>query len=174
MMVNPTSYTPLLSVIAKGESRGNYNAHFGSVANNTTIFTDMTVNEVLHWQSDYVAQGSPSNAVGRYQIIKPTLEGLVSELKLTGEEKFDQPLQDKLAIALLERRGSIQYIKGELSTEDFAHNLSKEWAALPRMVGDNPEASYYAGDGLNASLISSGEITTAVRQFSALQTSALR
>lgn len=164
-MINPAAYQSLLTVIAEGESRGNYNAYFGSVANNTTDFTAMTVDEVLEWQTDYVAQGSPSNAVGRYQIIRPTLLGLVDELNLSGSEIFNEALQDKMAIALLERRGLIEFVRGDLSLEDFGHNLSKEWAALPRITGNNPEASYYAGDGLNASLISTGAVIEALRTF---------
>ena len=165
VMINPTAYAPLLDVIATGESRGNYKAYYGNVANNTTDITGMTVNEVLEWQTNYVAQGSPSSAVGRYQIIQPTLLGLVDELELNGNEQFNEALQDRLAIALLERRGSIDFIKGDLTHQTFAHNLSKEWAALPRIIGDNPEASYYAGDGLNESHISSAEITAAIGQF---------
>ena len=41
-----------------------------------------------------------------------------------------------------------------LRREEFAHNLSKEWAALPKAVGKNPEQSYYAGDGLNKARLS--------------------
>src|SRR5690606_30491407 len=108
-MINPAAYKPLLDVIAKGESRGNYNAHFGSVSNQSTDFTSMSLAEVLTWQTDYVAQGNPSNAVGRYQIIQPTLQWLIDELQLDTGVIFDEALQDKLAITLIERRGSIDF-----------------------------------------------------------------
>lgn len=164
-MINPAAYTPLLNVIADGESRGNYNAYFGNAANQEITFTNMSIADVLNWQTDYVRQGSASNAVGRYQIIQPTLQGLVDELDLAPETVFSEPLQDKLAITLLERRGSIEFIKGSVSTEEFAHNLSKEWAALPQVVGENPDDSYYAGDGLNKAQINKAEVLEAVDAF---------
>jgi conjugal transfer mating pair stabilization protein TraG len=156
--IDPAAYTPILNTIAKGESEGNYNAYFGNAANATIRFTDMSVGEVLAWQQEYVHSGSPSSAVGRYQIIRPTLTGLVQELGLDPAVRFDKTLQDRLAIALLERRGSEAYVGQKLSREQFAANLAREWAALPKVIGDNPEQSYYAGDGLNASRVSIGAV----------------
>ncbi|PLS82068.1 hypothetical protein CYG49_00330, partial [Candidatus Saccharibacteria bacterium] len=116
-------YSVLLDTIARGESKGNYNAYFGN-ANNTTIqFTKMKVGEVLAWQRDYVAKGSPSNAVGKYQIIQPTLEGLVRQLEIDHNQIFDEALQDRMAVALLERRGAEEFFDKEISREQFAHNL---------------------------------------------------
>jgi conjugal transfer mating pair stabilization protein TraG len=165
-----TAYSPLLDMIATAESRGNYNAHFGNAANQTVRFTDMTIADVLQWQNDFVQAGNPSSAVGRYQFIQPTLQGLVSELQLNPNDRFDETTQNKLAIALLERRGSIDFIDGKVSETDFAHNLSKEWAALPKVIGNAPEASYYDGDGLNKSLVDSKTSLAAVEQFKQLAT----
>lgn len=163
--IHPSAYAPLLAVIAEGESRGNYNAYFGNAANKEMDFTRMTVAEVLAWQANYVKEGSPSSAVGRYQIIQPTLETLIKELNLTTNELFDKALQDKLAITLMERRGSIEFIKRSVSAEEFAHNLSREWAALPRVTGESPEESYYAGDGLNKALVSRSAVLRAIEEF---------
>lgn len=165
IMINPIAYTPLLNVIAEGESRGNYNAHFGNAANQKTTFTTMSLAEVLAWQTEYIKQGNASSAVGRYQIIQPTLKGLIDEYSLDTKLIFDKALQDKLAIALMERRGSIDFIKGKLSKEEFAHNLSQEWAALPRVTGDAPNDSFYAGDGLNRALVSPEQILKAIEAF---------
>jgi muramidase (phage lysozyme) len=152
--VDPAVYTPLLDVIAQGESSGNYNAYYGNPANAAVRFTEMSVDEVLRWQEEYVRQGSPSSAVGRYQIVRPTLVKLVRELRLGPAAQFDASMQDRLAVALLERRGSTAYVEEKLSREQFAANLAQEWAALPRITGPNPGHSYYAGDGLNESRIS--------------------
>jgi len=160
-----TAYAPLLEVIAQAESKGNYNAYFSNASNKEVDFTKMSIAEVIQWQKDFVANGNASNAVGRYQIIQPTLEGLVSELKLNPNERFDETLQNRLAITLMERRGSVAFIDNKLSTEEFAHNLSKEWAALPRIVGEAPESSYYAGDGLNKSLVDTQTSLSAVESF---------
>ena len=125
-------------------------------------FTSMTVGEVLIWQKQFVEQGSPSSAVGRYQFINSTLRGLMNELGIDESVKFDAPLQDRLAVALLERRGIRDYVDNKISREVFAHNLSKEWAALPRAIGDNPEQSYYAGDGLNKAQLSLDEVYASI------------
>lgn len=167
LTANPESYKPLLNLIAGVESGGNYNAHFSNSRNDSVKFTDMSIAEVMQWQKDFVAQGSPSSAVGRYQIISTTLNGLVSELNIEPTQKFDPPTQDKMAIALLERRGGEQYVNQELSPEEFAANLAKEWAALPKVVGDNPEQSYYAGDGLNKSHVKPEKVLKAIEPIEA-------
>jgi muramidase (phage lysozyme) len=160
--IDPTAYTPLLNTIAKGESNGNYNAYFGNAANTTLRFTNMTLGEVLHWQEEYVRQGSASSAVGKYQIVRPTLAGLVRQLQLDLQAPFDEALQDRLAIALLERRGALAFAEKKLTREQFAANLAQEWAALPKVTGSNPNESYYAGDGLNKSNISIDEVYKAL------------
>ena len=162
LSVNPDSYKPLLGLIGKVESNDNYNAHFGNSQNNQVRFTDMSIAEVLDWQKQFVAQGSPSSAVGRYQIINGTLEGLVDQLGIKKDQKFDEPTQDAMAIALLERRGANEYVNQELTKEQFAANLAKEWAALPKVIGSNPEQSYYAGDGLNKSRVEPNEVIKAI------------
>lgn len=163
--IAPAAYTPLLEVIAKVESRGNYNAHFGNASNQELKFTDMTIADVLEWQKRFVEAGNASSAVGRYQIISPTLAGLVKQLDIDTKERFDEAMQNRLAIVLMERRGSIDFVKNKLSAENFAHELSKEWAALPKVIGDSPENSFYAGDGLNRSLVDSKTSLAAIQEF---------
>ncbi len=167
LTVDTTSYAPLLQLIARVESKGNYNAHFGDAHNTKIDFTQMSITEVTKWQADYVQQGSPSNAVGKYQIISTTLDGLVRQLKLDPRQKFDQATQDKMAVALLERRGAEKYINKELTREQFAANLAMEWASLPKVIGQNPGDSYYASDGLNKSLIGVDEVLRAIEPIRA-------
>lgn len=152
-IADPRTYNQLLQLIAQVESGDNYNAYYGNARNTKIKFTEMSIAEVLDWQDKFVASGNPSSAVGRYQIINTTLADLVKTLDIDSSQKFDKSTQDQLAAALMERRGLQQYVNNELSPEQFAANLAKEWAALPRIIGDNPEASYYAGDGLNHSRI---------------------
>ncbi len=164
-IINPGAYAPLLSTIAKGESSGNYNAYYGQADNQSPRFTDMTIAQVLQWQEEFVRQGNPSSAVGKYQIVRPTLEGLVRQLNLDTSLKYDEAMQDRLAITLLERRGSVQFVDKKLSREEFAANLAQEWAALPKVVGSNPHESFYAGDGLNHSRVSVQEMLGAISEF---------
>ena len=160
--VDPVSYQPLLQLIAEAESSDNYNAHFGNTDSTNPLFTDMSIAQVITWQSEYIARGNPSNAVGRYQIISPTLIDLVQQLQIDTNEKFDQAMQDRMAVALLDRRGGVHYVNNRLSRTQFAASLSQEWAALPKTIGANPEVSYYAGDGLNASRVSIDSLLGAI------------
>lgn len=164
-IISPKAYESLLNTIAKGESRDNYNAYFGNAGNTELRLTQMSVGEVLHWQEAYVKSGSPSSAVGRYQIIRPTLLGLVEQLKVDHGEIFDEMMQDKMAITLLERRGSVEFVHKKLSRDEFAASIAREWAALPKVIGNNPEQSYYASDGLNKSNITINEVYDALEQF---------
>ncbi len=163
MQDTPNIYADgLLDTIAQAESRSNYNAYFGNPNNTKVEFTSMTVGEVLGWQEKFVQQGNPSSAVGRYQFIDSTLKGLVKETDTSEAEIFDKELQDKLAFELLERRGIREYVDEKINRETFAHNLSKEWAGLPKVFGDNPEQSYYAGDGLNKAQVNIDEVLEAI------------
>lgn len=165
--VDVRSYQPLLQLIARAESKGNYNAYFGNAHNTKVRFTDMTIREVLAWQAEYVAKGSPSSAVGRYQFLNTTLESLVNEHNIDMSTKFNEGTQDTLAAHLLERRGGEAYVNQELSKQDFAANLAKEWASLPIVKGVHPEKSYYEGDGLNKALVAPKEVLRAVDEVRA-------
>ena len=70
-----------------------------------------------------------------------------------------------MAIALMERRGAVDFANDKISAEQFAANLSKEWAALPAVLGDRPTESFYAGDGLNQSRVSTDVVLKAVAEF---------
>lgn len=167
LSVDESTYKPLLQLIASVESRGNYNAYFGNAKNSKINFTNMSLSEVMKWQSEYIEQGNYSSAVGRYQIINTTLNGLVSKLGIDTSRKFNESMQDTLAIALIERRGAVDFINEELTREQFAANLAKEWAALPKVIGDNPGDSYYAGDGVNKALVDIHEVISAIDHIEA-------
>lgn len=162
LTADPNTYTPLLQLIATVESKGNYNAYFGNAANSAINFTEMTISEVMKWQAEFVRQGNASSAVGRYQIVDTTLMGLVRQLGIDTNDKFDRDTQDKLAVALIERRGAESYVNNELTRDEFAANLAKEWAALPKVIGENPHESFYASDGLNKSFVSVDEVRKAI------------
>lgn len=160
---NDKRFGRLLNTIAKFESGGNYNAYYGNGGNHRIKFTSMSVGEVLTWQRNFVASGSPSSAVGKYQFIHGTLKSLVDHYDIPRDAKFDKDLQDELAVHLLEKRNLHGYLRGDIGPGQFAHELSKEWASLPRVFGSNPNASYYAGDGLNSAHIRVPEIMRAVK-----------
>lgn len=143
---------PLLDFIADHESNGDYNIVWGGIkrANRPPKpLTQMTIREVLAWQ-DRIDPLYRSEAAGRYQIMEDTLRGLYAEAGMTLDSKFDEAGQDRLAIALLRRRGLDKFLHGYLSVNKFCNELAKEWASLPVVDGPKKGRSYYAGDGLNS------------------------
>ena len=70
-------------------------------------------------------------------------------MNLSGNETFDEKLQDQMARKLLEKRGFEEYKAGTISTKNLIRNLSQEWASFP---ADESNRSYYAGIGNNKAL----------------------
>ena len=100
-------------------------------------------------------------AMGKYQIQMRTASEVLSKAGIDPSTfKFDQAGQDKIYELLLKRRGLDDYLSGEITEEEFAHNLSKEWAALPKDAGG---ASFYSGDGKNKAHRGWEETLTAIR-----------
>jgi muramidase (phage lysozyme) len=138
----------LLDYIGRIESQGNYNVLVGGKTKSD--LTDMTVAQVLEFQKTMREMGHESTAVGKYQIIQKTLEGLVAQGAVKLEDKFNPSTQDRLAVALMRGRGLDRYQSGNLSAAQFADNLAREWASLPLATG----RSAYQGVGSNKSLVS--------------------
>lgn len=164
-MINPAAFTPLLDLISTGESGGNYNAYFNHATNHTIQFTSMSIGQVLQWQQTQIEQGSASSAVGRYQFLRSTLADTTARLHLDPATPFSPQVQDQLAIELINERGASSFVEGTLTPEDFAHNLSKEWASLPSVTGASPDNGFYDGDGLNHAHISHQQLLAAVLSF---------
>lgn len=141
----------LLDFIGKIEGRGDYNILVGGKS--LPELTEMTVAQVLDYQSGMRSRGHESTAVGKYQIIQGTLRGLLDRGVVGPDDKFSPSTQDKLATALMEGRGLNKYQEGKLPADIFADNLAKEWASLPTQSGK----SYYAGTGSNKSLVGRDE-----------------
>ena len=100
-------------------------------------------------------------AMGKYQIqMRTASEVLRNAGKDPDKFKFDQQGQDEIFKLLLERRGVDDYISGKISEDEFALNLSKEWAALPMNASGS---GYYDGDGKNKSLVSYEETIKMIR-----------
>ena len=141
----------LLNFIGKIEGRGDYNILVGGKS--LPELTEMTVGQVLDYQSGMRSRGHESTAVGKYQIIQGTLQGLLKRGVVGPDDKFNASTQDKLATALMQGRGLDQYKAGKIPADAFADSLAKEWASLPTASG----RSYYAGTGSNKSLVGRDE-----------------
>lgn len=161
----------LLDFIAKFESNGNYNAFFRNAGNtNNPQLTGMMIRNVVEFQNRLLANGSPSSAVGRYQIIRQTFRGLIASMSLSGDERFSQDVQDSMGRKLLETRGLNAYLNGTMSVNDFGNAVAKEWAGMPvlsAITGQQgftlqPGQSFYAGDGLNKALAGAAAFRRAI------------
>ncbi len=134
----------ILGFIRQHESANNYdNAVGGAIPG----LSNMTIAQVYGVQDRMKSQGRESTAVGGYQTIKPTLQAVVQQLGLDpNTTKFTKDVQDRIGLQLLANRGYNAFKSGKMSQEGFMHNLSQEWAALPK---DQSGRSYYAGVGSN-------------------------
>ncbi|MCZ4076294.1 hypothetical protein [Agrobacterium sp. LMR679] len=112
-----------------------------------------------------------SSAAGRYQFMRATLQGIAKEVpSIDGRTIFSGGLQNRLGYYLLLRRGYADFISGKLNLVQFGLNLAKEWASFP-VLSDTKGAhrqvlrgqSYYAGDGLNKSLVKPERVEARLR-----------
>lgn len=156
--------TALLDSIGAKEAPRGYGQVYGGarVARGTDV-SQMTINQILAMQRQMVASGSKSTAVGRYQFLRKTLAQTVAEMGLNGSETWTPDLQDRMAVHLMEHRGLNAYLDGKITPEQFANNLSMEWASLPVVDGPKKGRSYYAGDGLNHSFHTPQEMLALVK-----------
>lgn len=153
----------LLDYLGRAESNNNYNAYYAHAGNkDDPRLTSMLLGNVVDWQRNFVRGGSPSSAAGKYQIIRRTLQGLIAEMNLDATRvRFNSEVQDAMARHLLKRRKLDDYQARRITTEAFALNIAMEWASMPvisavkgsRGFTLEPGQSYYAGDGLNKSLV---------------------
>src|SRR5690606_35301313 len=91
--------------------------------------TQMTVGDVVDAQKTW-SRNHGSSAAGAPQFIRKTLIGLCKELRLSGSQKFDADLQDRLAYHLLKRRGYEDFMVGRIGRTEFGKRLAMEWASL--------------------------------------------
>lgn len=162
---------PLLALIRRHESNGDYNAIWGGIARKDypeKPLTAMSIGEVLYWQ-DKVDKDYQSEAVGAYQFLEDTLRDIYVPAGFDGGSPFDEATQDALAEFLLRRRRLSDYLAGIISAEDFGNHLAKEWASFPVVTGPNRGRSYYAGDGLNMAHAKPAEVIAAIRAINSAQ-----
>ena len=152
--------------ITKFESgKAGYNAYNRGTIGNKMIgsdkpidFSKMTIAEYL--KHGKLKSGDPDKifAVGKYQIIPGTMEGLVKKLKLDPEKTYlDQVTQDLLfneGIIKQSRQNVAAYLKGQSNNRDLAIlDMAKEFASVgvpyPAGKAKARGESYYAGIGGN-------------------------
>lgn len=133
-----TTASDLGSFIGAVESGNDYTKIVGGSTDSSILGKSITQLDQEH---------GGQHALGRYQIQMRTAKEQLAKRGIDPSTfKFDQAGQDKIFQMLLEHRGLNEYIAGTMSEDEFATELSKEWASLPENT-DN--LSYYHGDGRN-------------------------
>ncbi|WP_298967773.1 hypothetical protein [uncultured Methylobacterium sp.] len=161
----PAGAAVLLDFIASKEAPRGYGTVYGDNQDKLPKpLTGMTLDEVIAAGPGWTKRFG-SSAAGRYQFMRATLQGLKTELRLTGRELLDPDLQDRLGFHLLKRRGYVEFMGGSLSVAGFGLRIAQEWASFPVLAstkGSNRQVSrgqsYYAGDGLNKALVSADAV----------------
>jgi len=77
----------VLDLVSGPESRGNYNAWYRDARQSKVQLADLTVAEVRTLQ-DRLVRRNGGSAVGRYQIIDDTLDGLIARMGLSAQARF--------------------------------------------------------------------------------------
>jgi len=147
----------LIKQIAKGEGKTDYNTTLGNgvfrpggiAEEKTKPITNMTMREIYKLQGELiqrskgklegVAANKGSSAVGKFQIIRPTLfgngtpdkpQGLAGKLGLGPDDKFTPEVQNKLGELLLNNSGAGLYEAGKISAAEFQKRVAGTWASV--------------------------------------------
>jgi hypothetical protein len=151
----------VLDLVADPESRGNYNAWYRAAGQGELQLADLTLKEIRALQKRLVRRHGGS-AVGRYQIIDDTLDGLIVRMGLSGSERFTPALQDRMAMHLAREAGLDVWLAGGLDDARFAANLARVWAGLP---ADRSGRSHYAGIAGNRAGVGWHRVVAALRHI---------
>lgn len=121
----PGEYGPILDLIASVEAVGGYDVVNGGKIDG---LSKMTISQARQ----AALRSGGSGAMGRYQQMPQFVLSRARSVGLNPDtDLFNQENQDKLAILLIDGAGYKRWKSGEMSTEQFAHNLSATWRGLP-------------------------------------------
>lgn len=157
----PAPAAVLLDFIGQTEAPRGYDTIYGNNQKKLRVqITSMTIAALQASQGTFSSRYG-SSASGRYQFMRNTLAGLITELKLPETMIFNADLQDRLGYHLLIRRGYEAFIDGRIGPVEFGKRLAQEWASFPVLAptkGAHRQLargqSYYEGDRLNKALVS--------------------
>lgn len=109
-----------LIAYAEGTDRGrsyNETLGYGAFTGGAVDLVNMTLAEVRELQRQMLAHPANtfnSSAVGRYQIVGSTLDGLVRNMGLSWDQPFSRDLQDRMALELIrENGGGVGAVRGQ-------------------------------------------------------------
>jgi muramidase (phage lysozyme) len=175
----PKAAQALLDFIGSIEAPHGYDTVYGNhQAQLPKPLTSMTIDEViaagLSWSKRF-----GSSAAGKLQFMRATLQRLKKVLNLTGAELLDAGMQDALGYQLLKERGYAGFVAGQITRTAFGKALAQEWASFPVLAETKGARrtvargqSYYAGDGLNKSLVTPERVEAMLDQVFAMAATA--
>ena len=153
-----------LELIAQAEAR---NGSYDSIYPNSIKpgLSQMTIGEADAWQARTARQRG-SAAAGRYQFMN--IESQAALAGLGPNDLFSPENQDRMAIALIEKKKKVSLDMLRNDPTQAALKLSQEWAGLPVLEQTSGAKrtisrgqSYYAGDGRNKATVSPDQLTGA-------------
>lgn len=172
----------LLDFIGDIEAPQGYDTIFGNRQGKLRVpLTQMTYGDIIDAQANWGNKtwvkknwgyDTASSAAGRYQFMRATLQDIAKEVpSIDGRTIFSSGLQNRLGYYLLLRRGYADFISGKLNLVQFGLKLAQEWASFPVLSDTKGRhrqvsrgQSYYAGDGLNKSLVKPERVEARLRR----------
>lgn len=148
----------LLNILARGEGTSDETAKqkgyasgydvtlgYGKYAKSSKPISRMTFAELEEHQNQMlneqtrqgIAADKRSSAAGKYQFTKTTLfgtkdkKGLLAQLGISKDTVFTPELQDKLALALIDK-ATQDFKKGKLSQSGYQNVLAGRWASVAK------------------------------------------
>lgn len=182
-----TKYPYIWDVVLKGEAKTfndyNYYTDSGlkSVINakdtmpfSSKLLTDMSVGQVMEYQSMSRSGKGQLWATGHFQVIPDTLRGIYGKAKLNLDSKYNERNQQAIADALIDERTTLRkYLNKEIEDTDAnlknaSLDVAKIWSSVgvPFSVRNNKglmrskDMSYYGSDKAS---VSSEDVQKALR-----------
>lgn len=94
----------------------------------------MTIGQIQDLQRKNIYQDKNGNyvggAMGKYQIVSGTLQGLINRGVVSKNDMFDQETQDKMAMSLIGNAYD-SYKSGKITADQLQNKVSGIWAGVP-------------------------------------------
>jgi hypothetical protein len=163
--------SPLLDEIAEGEGTSDKTANeklldsgydvpfaYGVYHFPERPLTKHTLDEIRVFQTDQIKATKGkitgtkygTSAVGRYQIMRRTLDGLRKLMHAPEFQLFDKEFQDKCAVELLKDCGLDNWLNGSLSNRGFHTKLANIWRSIENPVNGYAEYDFEQPVGTTA------------------------
>jgi hypothetical protein len=129
----------LASFVAGAETGGRFDAYNADLGKGDPKILDTNISNLRSYISKYP---NSSGAVGAYQFMPETAEGLAKQMGIDPTKtKFTPEVQKQLHLFHLNQLGYGKYVKGEMSKEDFGAAIAQQYRAVP-----NPRTGYTWND----------------------------